>query len=134
MRCRTSPSLIRAVSSGVSLHTLSSTLEQRIECAPKPEASAPLPARSEPSVAAERAAASDAAAVEGIDLAKIGSILNSLSSVMSKNKSAAPITRPLLVELEGNGFSFLFVGKVRRFFYFASFRSRSGESSCHCPI
>lgn len=52
-------------------------------------ASAPFPARTEPSVAAERPAAqftapvSDgAAAVDGIDLAKIGSILNSLSSVM----------------------------------------------------
>lgn len=72
----------------VSLDTLSSALEQRIECAPKPEASAPFAARTKPSVAGERPAAqftapvTEAAAVDSIDLAKIGSILNSLSSVM----------------------------------------------------
>lgn len=75
----------------VSLYTLYSILEQRIECAPKPEASAPYPARTKPSVAAERPAAKftasvpDAAAVDSIDLAKIGSILNSLSSVMKSS-------------------------------------------------
>lgn len=75
--------------SPISLSPLYSPLEQQIEFPPKPEASAPFPATTEPSVAAERpvgrftAPASDAAAaVDGIDLAKIGSILNSLSSVM----------------------------------------------------
>lgn len=69
----------------ISLSTLDSPLEQQIECPPKPEAST----TTEPAAAAERpvghfkAPVSDAAAaVDGIDLAKIGSILNSLSSVM----------------------------------------------------
>uniref|UniRef100_H2U0E9 Regulation of nuclear pre-mRNA domain-containing protein 2 n=1 Tax=Takifugu rubripes TaxID=31033 RepID=H2U0E9_TAKRU len=73
---------------------------------PAPEASAPFPATTEPSAAAERpvgpfaAPVSDAAAaVDGIDLAKIGSILNSLSSVMknageSRPGDSPPVTVP----------------------------------------
>uniref|UniRef100_A0A674NH88 Regulation of nuclear pre-mRNA domain-containing protein 2 n=1 Tax=Takifugu rubripes TaxID=31033 RepID=A0A674NH88_TAKRU len=71
--------------------------KQQIECPPKPEASAPFPATTEPSAAAERpvgpfaAPVSDAAAaVDGIDLAKIGSILNSLSSVMKNAGESRP--------------------------------------------
>lgn len=68
----------------ISLFTLYSPLEQQIECPPKPEASATTePAAAERPVGHFTAPASDAAAaVDGIDLAKIGSILNSLSSVM----------------------------------------------------
>lgn len=81
-------------SSVASPHLLYSTSEQRIECTPKPAASAAFPpARAEPSVGAERPppaqfpapASADAAAVDSIDLAKIGSILNSLSSVMKNS-------------------------------------------------
>ncbi|TNM93148.1 hypothetical protein fugu_018550 [Takifugu bimaculatus] len=83
-------------------------IEQQIECPPKPEASAPFPATTEPSVAAERpvgpfaAPVSDAAAaVDGIDLAKIGSILNSLSSVM-KNADVAAESPPVTVPAESS--------------------------------
>lgn len=81
-------------SSVASLHLLYPTSEQRIECTPKPAASAAFPARAEPSAGSARnappsaqfpAPVSDAAAVDGIDLAKIGSILNSLSSVMKNS-------------------------------------------------
>ncbi|TWW65648.1 Regulation of nuclear pre-mRNA domain-containing protein 2 [Takifugu flavidus] len=81
--------------SPISLSALYSTLEQQIECPPKPEASAPFPATTEPSVAAERpvgpfaAPVSDAAAaVDGIDLAKIGSILNNVAA------ESPPVTVP----------------------------------------
>lgn len=118
--------------------TFYSTLEQRIECAPKPEASAPFPVRTEASGAAEQPAAqfmapvSDAAAVDSIDLTKIGSILNSLSSVMKNTGVISQLFEfrlVLVLKLDGNALFFFFLRSL-----FASFRSRSGESSCDCPI
>lgn len=67
------------------------SLEQQIECPHKPEASAPFPARTEAAATAERPAAGGAGAVDGIDLAKIGSILNSLSSVMKTTGERPPV-------------------------------------------
>ncbi|KAM9340238.1 regulation of nuclear pre-mRNA domain-containing protein 2a [Symphorus nematophorus] len=70
-------------------------VEEQIECPTYPEVPTPVPATTEPSVATEQLVkrvmppvAAPAAAVEGVDLGKIGSILNSLSSVM---KDTAPL-------------------------------------------
>lgn len=66
-----------------------SSVEDQVERPTHPEVSTPVPAKSEPSVATEQPVAqvtppvaAPAAAVESVDLGKIGSILNSLSSVM----------------------------------------------------
>lgn len=65
------------------------SVEEHVERPTQPEVPTPVPAKTEPSVAAEHlgtrqtsSVAAPAAAVESVDLAKIGSILNSLSSVM----------------------------------------------------
>lgn len=80
-------------------------VEQQIESTPHPEVSAAVPAKSEPSVATEQpvtqvepsVAAPPAAAVESVDMGKIGSILNSLSSVMKNtgpSVESPPTTAP----------------------------------------
>uniref|UniRef100_UPI0037E8285A regulation of nuclear pre-mRNA domain-containing protein 2a n=1 Tax=Semicossyphus pulcher TaxID=241346 RepID=UPI0037E8285A len=70
-------------------------VQEQIERPTHPEVSAPVPAKPEPSVAAEQPlpqveppVAASAAAVESVDLGKIGSILNSLSSVI---KNTGPL-------------------------------------------
>ncbi|KAM3596838.1 uncharacterized protein V6R79_021551 [Siganus canaliculatus] len=68
-------------------------VENRAESPISPEVSAPAPEKSKPSVAAAeqprtQSTASVASPVEGVDLTKIGSILNSLNSVM---KSTGPL-------------------------------------------
>ncbi|XP_035537122.1 regulation of nuclear pre-mRNA domain-containing protein 2a [Morone saxatilis] len=64
-------------------------VEENIECPTQPAVSTPVPAKTEPSVSREQPVAqatppvaAPAAVVESVDLGKIGSILNSLSSVM----------------------------------------------------
>uniref|UniRef100_A0A3Q0RP23 CID domain-containing protein n=1 Tax=Amphilophus citrinellus TaxID=61819 RepID=A0A3Q0RP23_AMPCI len=64
-------------------------VEDQTKPVPHPEAPTPVPSKSEPSVATEQPAAqitppiaASAAALESVDMGKIGSILNSLSSVV----------------------------------------------------
>lgn len=68
---------------------LFSSVDDKIECPAHPAVSTPVPTKTQPSVATEQPiaqvappVAASAAAVESVDLGKIGSILNSLSSVM----------------------------------------------------
>ncbi|XP_040909482.1 regulation of nuclear pre-mRNA domain-containing protein 2a [Toxotes jaculatrix] len=70
-------------------------VEEQNESPAHPEVSTPVPAKKEPSITTEQAVAQvtppvapPAAAVESVDLGKIGSILNSLSSVM---KNTGPL-------------------------------------------
>ncbi|XP_073340472.1 regulation of nuclear pre-mRNA domain-containing protein 2a [Pagrus major] len=70
-------------------------VEEQMKCSTNPEVSTPLPAKPEPSVIKAQPIAQvttpvapPAAALESVDLAKIGSILNSLSSVM---KNTGPL-------------------------------------------
>ncbi|XP_076611302.1 regulation of nuclear pre-mRNA domain-containing protein 2a [Chaetodon auriga] len=79
-------------------------VEEQIKCSTNPAVSTPVPAKTERSVAAEQPvtqvaapAAAPAAAVESVDLSKIGSILNSLSSVMKNtgpSVECAPAAAP----------------------------------------
>lgn len=79
-------------------------VEEQMECPPHPVVSTPVPAKTKPSVAKEQpvtkvtppvaAPAAPAAAVEGVDLGKIGSILNSLNSVMKSTVESPPAAPP----------------------------------------
>ncbi|KAM6899983.1 regulation of nuclear pre-mRNA domain-containing protein 2a [Xenentodon cancila] len=75
-------------------------VEEQIESVPIPEVTTPNPAKSEPSEAAEPSAlqvtapaAAPAAAVESVDMGKIGSFLNSFNSAM-KNTGPAVESPP----------------------------------------
>lgn len=82
-------------------------VEDQTKPVPHPEAPTPIPSKSEPSVATEQPAAqitppitAHAAALENVDMGKIGSILNSLGSVVKNTVETPPEAAPAVSSIK----------------------------------